>query len=78
MSNGGAKPNFVSAIFYAAQFLDPIYIEQHFGCRQAHVERGHQALPAGQNLRAAFIFGEQRHGLFDGGWSPINERCRLH
>ena len=68
------RSGLLAAIGDAAQRIDPVDIDQHLRRRQPHVQRRHQALAAGQDLRAAGVIGKQRQSLVDVAGTPIKKR----
>ena len=78
MPDQGADPDRVAAILDAAQHIDPVDVDEHVRRRQPHIERRHQALAAGQDLRVAGAIAKQRQRLVDVVRSPIEKRGGFH
>src|SRR6266478_6317696 len=66
-----ARPNVV-------ELFDPVDVDDNIGSRQAHVQKRHQALAAGENLAVSLMSVEKRQRLFETPRIIIIKFCRLH
>src|SRR4029078_9900916 len=62
----------------AVEVLDAVDVDQQIRCRQPHIERGDQALSAGEQPRIVLVLGEERHRLLDRFRLGVCEWRRLH
>src|SRR4249919_2335328 len=62
----------------AVEVLDAVDVDQQLGCRQAHVERGDQALPTGEQPRFVLVPGEEHHRFLERFRLCVCEWRRLH
>ena len=62
----------------AGQRVQPVDVDQQPRLRQAHVERRHQALAAGQDARVLAVPREQLEHLLDAVGAHVAELRRLH
>jgi hypothetical protein len=78
LRGAGADPDRPVAPLDAPDVRHPAEVDEVVEDREPQGEHRHQALPAGQDLRAVPVLGQQGHGLLDARRRVVVERRGLH
>src|SRR3990172_3348067 len=78
LSRHRAEVNRPVAFLDISETVDPIQVDESGGPAQPKVQKRHEALAAGQDLRVSTIPGEQSDGLLDTRRSMVVEFRGLH
>ena len=78
MTRQGADLDEFALFGDAVESLDGVDVDQQVRRRQPHVERGDQALPAGQEPRIVLMLGQQRNRFLERARLGVGEWRRLH
>ena len=78
MARQGADLDEFALFGDAVEALDAVDVDQQVRRRQPHVERGNQALPAGQQPRIVLMLGQQRNRFLERARLGVGEWRRLH
>ncbi len=78
LADDGADPQSAAVVRNAVQPGDAVDVDEERRPEQAHVERGNEALAAGEDLRVVAAFGERRERVVERLGADVVERRRFH